>query len=182
LAPGDEIIITENQQAIARIVSEQTREVKQRPAPGMFPESIVCMPPDFDAPLEEFKEYMDWNSCSLHILSCGWQAGMWCWHCPHEKPSPIPQPHAPGVMALPNHHRDPFDRIMIAIELDGLCWIPSVKTLGIELADAGLGLSEMIAGRESTGVDFLAGVGAGRAKLLLSRIPAASAAPISAAP
>ncbi|MFN9293126.1 MAG: type II toxin-antitoxin system Phd/YefM family antitoxin, partial [Planctomyces sp.] len=59
LAPGDEIIITENQQAIARIVSEQTREVKQRPAPGMFPESIVCMPPDFDAPLEEFKEYME---------------------------------------------------------------------------------------------------------------------------
>ena len=85
-------------------------------------------------------------------------------------------------MALPNHHRDPFDRIMIAIELDGLCWIPSVKTLGIELADAGLGLSEMIAGRESTGVDFLAGVGAGRAKLLLSRIPAASAAPVPAAP
>ena len=59
LVPGDEIIITENQQAIARIVSEQTREVKQRPAPGMFPESIVCMPPDFDAPLEEFKEYME---------------------------------------------------------------------------------------------------------------------------
>jgi|GEM_PF-374512 antitoxin (DNA-binding transcriptional repressor) of toxin-antitoxin stability system len=59
LAPGDEIIITENQQAIARIVSEQTREVKQRPAPGMFPESIVYMPPDFDAPLEEFKEYME---------------------------------------------------------------------------------------------------------------------------
>jgi len=25
----------------------------------MFPESIVCMPPDFDAPLEEFKEYME---------------------------------------------------------------------------------------------------------------------------
>jgi hypothetical protein len=44
---------------ISRIVSEQTREVKQRPAPGMFPESIVCMPPDFDAPLEEFKEYME---------------------------------------------------------------------------------------------------------------------------
>ena len=85
-------------------------------------------------------------------------------------------------MALPNHHRDPFDRIMIAIELDGLCWIPSVKASGIELEDAGLGLSAMIAGREPNGVDFLAGAGAGRAKLLLSRIPAASAAPISAAP
>jgi len=31
--------------------------------------------------------------------------------------------------------------------------------------DAGLGLSEMIAGREPNGVDFLAGAGAGRAKL-----------------
>jgi PIN domain nuclease of toxin-antitoxin system len=27
---------------------------------------------------------------------------------------PILQPHALGVMTLPDHHRDPFDRIMIA--------------------------------------------------------------------
>jgi antitoxin (DNA-binding transcriptional repressor) of toxin-antitoxin stability system len=32
LAPGDEIILTENQQTIAKIVSEQTKAVKQRPA------------------------------------------------------------------------------------------------------------------------------------------------------
>ncbi|MFM8477427.1 MAG: hypothetical protein ACKOEO_16725, partial [Planctomycetaceae bacterium] len=37
-------------------------------------------------------------------------------------------------------------------------------------------------GCPSNGVDFLAGGSAGRAKLLLSRIPAASAAPIPAAP
>jgi hypothetical protein len=37
-------------------------------------------------------------------------------------------------------------------------------------------------GRLPNGVDFLARGGAGRAKLLLSRIPAASAAPIPAAP
>lgn len=59
LGPGDEIIITENQQTIARIVGEQTKDMKQRPAPGMFPESIVYMAPDFDAPLEEFREYME---------------------------------------------------------------------------------------------------------------------------
>jgi len=59
LAPGDEIIITENQQTIAKIVSEQTKAVNQRPAPGMFPGSIVYMAPDFDAPLEEFKQYME---------------------------------------------------------------------------------------------------------------------------
>ena len=76
LAPGDEIIITENQQTIARIVGEQTKDMKQRPAPGMFPESIVYMAPDFDAPLEEFREYMELNSCSIHTPSCGWQVGM----------------------------------------------------------------------------------------------------------
>jgi hypothetical protein len=37
-------------------------------------------------------------------------------------------------------------------------------------------------GRRPNDVDFLAGGIAGRAKLLLSRIPAASAAPIPAAP
>jgi antitoxin (DNA-binding transcriptional repressor) of toxin-antitoxin stability system len=58
LAPGDEIIITENQQAIAKIVSEQTKAVKQRPAPGMFPGSIIYMSPDFDEPLDEMTEYL----------------------------------------------------------------------------------------------------------------------------
>jgi len=53
--------------------------------------------------------------------------------------------------------------------------------LRIEFEGVGPGLSELIAGRESNGVNFLAGAGAGRAKFLLSRIPAASTAPISAA-
>ena len=59
LAPGGEIIITENQQPVARLVSEQARVTKNRPAPGQGRGSIVYMAPDFDAPLDEFKEYME---------------------------------------------------------------------------------------------------------------------------
>ncbi|HQZ66917.1 MAG TPA: hypothetical protein PLY87_17620 [Planctomycetaceae bacterium] len=59
LAPGDEIIITENQLTVAKLVSETVQPVKQRPAPGMFPGNIVYMAPDFDEPLDEFREYME---------------------------------------------------------------------------------------------------------------------------
>ena len=59
LSPGDEIIITENAQPVAKLVGEPAKPPKQRPAPGMFPGSIIYMAPDFDEPLEEFKEYME---------------------------------------------------------------------------------------------------------------------------
>jgi antitoxin (DNA-binding transcriptional repressor) of toxin-antitoxin stability system len=57
LAPGDEIIITENQKAVAKLTGEPL-ELKQRPAPGLGKGSILYMAPDFDEPLEEMKEYM----------------------------------------------------------------------------------------------------------------------------
>jgi prevent-host-death family protein len=59
LVPGDEIIITENTQPVARLMSEPTKVAKPRPAPGLGKGSIVYMAPDFDAPLDEFKEYME---------------------------------------------------------------------------------------------------------------------------
>lgn len=59
LAHGEEIIITENQQPVARLVSEPKPAVKQRPAPGLGRGSIVYMAPDFDAPLDDFKEYTE---------------------------------------------------------------------------------------------------------------------------
>jgi antitoxin (DNA-binding transcriptional repressor) of toxin-antitoxin stability system len=59
LAPGSEIIITENQQPVAKLVSAPAKAATQRPAPGMFPGSIVYMAPDFDEPLDEFKEYVE---------------------------------------------------------------------------------------------------------------------------
>jgi len=57
LAPGDEIIITDNQQAVAKLTGEPLK-LKQRPAPGLGKDSILFMANDFDEPLEEMKEYM----------------------------------------------------------------------------------------------------------------------------
>lgn len=58
LAPGDEIIITENQQTVARLRSERERPVR-RPPPGPGKGSILYMAPDFDEPLNEMKEDME---------------------------------------------------------------------------------------------------------------------------
>jgi len=58
LAPGEEILITENQLPVARLVRERLAR-PLRPAPGLGKGSILFMVPDFDEPLEEFKEYMD---------------------------------------------------------------------------------------------------------------------------
>jgi len=57
LAPGDEIIITENHQAVARLRSEAQPPIR-RPPPGLGKGSILFMAPDFDEPLEEMKDYM----------------------------------------------------------------------------------------------------------------------------
>jgi prevent-host-death family protein len=60
LAPGEEVIITENQQPVAKLVSEQPKpQPKQRPGPGLCKGMITYMAPDFDAPLEDMKEYME---------------------------------------------------------------------------------------------------------------------------
>jgi antitoxin (DNA-binding transcriptional repressor) of toxin-antitoxin stability system len=58
LAPGEEIILTENHQPVAKLVSE-TPKPKQRPGPGLCKGMITYMAPDFDAPLEDLKEYME---------------------------------------------------------------------------------------------------------------------------
>jgi prevent-host-death family protein len=57
LVPGQEVIITENQQPVAKLVSEPAKP--PRPGPGLGKGSIVYMAPDFDAPLDDFKEYME---------------------------------------------------------------------------------------------------------------------------
>ena len=57
LAPGDEVILTRNQQPIAKLVSEAPKPAT-RPGPGLCKGMITYMAPDFDAPLEEMKECM----------------------------------------------------------------------------------------------------------------------------
>jgi antitoxin (DNA-binding transcriptional repressor) of toxin-antitoxin stability system len=58
LTPGDEVIFTRNKQPVAKLVSEPAKPMQPR-VPGLFPGSIIYMAPDFDAPMEEFKEYME---------------------------------------------------------------------------------------------------------------------------
>ena len=59
LAPGDEVIITENQQPVAKLVSAQTKAAKPaRPGPGLCKGMITYIAPDFDAPLGDMKDYM----------------------------------------------------------------------------------------------------------------------------
>ncbi len=57
LAPGEEVVITENHQPVAKLVRGQPKP--RRPAPGLGKGSILYMAPDFDEPLEEMKEYME---------------------------------------------------------------------------------------------------------------------------
>ncbi|MFO0925813.1 MAG: hypothetical protein U0736_02105 [Gemmataceae bacterium] len=58
LAPGEEIVLTKEHQTVARLVGEQPARLA-RPAPGLGKGSIVYMAPDFDAPGDEFKDYME---------------------------------------------------------------------------------------------------------------------------
>jgi antitoxin (DNA-binding transcriptional repressor) of toxin-antitoxin stability system len=58
LAHGDEVIITKDQQVVAKLTAE-SRPKPPRPEPGFGKGSILYISPDFDAPMEEFKEYME---------------------------------------------------------------------------------------------------------------------------
>jgi antitoxin (DNA-binding transcriptional repressor) of toxin-antitoxin stability system len=58
LKPGDEIIIADQGQPVARLIAEPSIR-QQRRKLGTMPGSVLHMAPDFDAPLEDFKEYME---------------------------------------------------------------------------------------------------------------------------
>jgi antitoxin (DNA-binding transcriptional repressor) of toxin-antitoxin stability system len=58
--PGDEVILMRNEQPVAKLVSEApVPQRKQRPGPGLGKGMITFIAPDFDAPLEDMKEYME---------------------------------------------------------------------------------------------------------------------------
>ena len=57
LTPGDELVITENDQPVARILPP--RPVRASRKLGSLRGTVLYMAPDFNAPLEEFKEYME---------------------------------------------------------------------------------------------------------------------------
>jgi len=59
LAPGEEVIITENDQPVARLLSSAQKLPVQQRKLGTLKGTVQYLAPDFDAPLEDFKEYME---------------------------------------------------------------------------------------------------------------------------
>lgn len=57
MAPGEEVVITENQQRIAKLVSEQLPQPRMRPPPGLG-KGMITIVSDDDEHLKEFAEYM----------------------------------------------------------------------------------------------------------------------------
>ncbi len=59
LTPGDEVVITDNNQPVARLVTTKEQMKRKPRQPGSLRGTVLYMAPDFDAPLEDFKEYME---------------------------------------------------------------------------------------------------------------------------
>jgi antitoxin (DNA-binding transcriptional repressor) of toxin-antitoxin stability system len=59
LTPGDEVVITENDQPVARLVPTPPTPKTGHRLLGTMRGTVLYMAPDFDAPLEDFKEYME---------------------------------------------------------------------------------------------------------------------------
>jgi antitoxin (DNA-binding transcriptional repressor) of toxin-antitoxin stability system len=57
LTPGEEVVITENDQPVARLVA--TPPSKPARKLGTMKGTVLYMAPDIDAPLDDFKEYME---------------------------------------------------------------------------------------------------------------------------
>lgn len=58
LTPGDEVILTRNQQPAAKLVREQAKpQPKQRPGPGLG-KGMITIVSDDDEHLKDFAEYM----------------------------------------------------------------------------------------------------------------------------
>ena len=59
LTPGDEVVILENDRPVARLIPPAATAPRKPRQPGTLRGSVLYMAPDFDAPLEDFKEYME---------------------------------------------------------------------------------------------------------------------------
>lgn len=59
LLPGEEIIITRDEEPVARLIAEPKKPEKPQRKLGSLKGTVMHMAADFDAPLEDFKEYME---------------------------------------------------------------------------------------------------------------------------
>lgn len=57
LTPGEEVLITENDRPVARLIPTSPEPAAERQL-GKMAGTVLYMAPDFDAPLEDFKEYI----------------------------------------------------------------------------------------------------------------------------
>ena len=57
LPPGEELVITENNQPVAKLA--RTQPTQQWPCQAGTAMGKIWMAPDFDAPVEEFRKYME---------------------------------------------------------------------------------------------------------------------------
>ncbi len=55
LTPGDEVVITENNQPVARLILATAMSQRKL---GSMKGTVTYMAEDFDGPLDEFKEYL----------------------------------------------------------------------------------------------------------------------------
>jgi antitoxin (DNA-binding transcriptional repressor) of toxin-antitoxin stability system len=58
LHPGEELVITRNDQPVAKLTGQAQAQLAPRQL-GTLKGTVLYMAPDFDAPLEDFKEYME---------------------------------------------------------------------------------------------------------------------------
>ncbi len=59
LTPEEEVVITEGGQPVARLMPAAGQQQRPPRRPGTLRGTVLYMAPDFDAPLEDFKEYME---------------------------------------------------------------------------------------------------------------------------
>ncbi len=59
LNPGEEVVIVENETAIAKLIATPPAEPLRERRFGTLKGTVLYMAPDFNAPLEDFKEYME---------------------------------------------------------------------------------------------------------------------------
>jgi prevent-host-death family protein len=57
LQPGEEVVLTENGRPLAKLVRAERTSWPCKA--GSAKDKILWIAPDFDAPLDEFKEYME---------------------------------------------------------------------------------------------------------------------------
>ena len=58
LTAGDELVITEDDQPVARLLQPAPAPQPNRRRLGTMKGTVLYMAPDFDAPLDDFQEYM----------------------------------------------------------------------------------------------------------------------------